>query len=466
MRGRKERMLILGAAGRDFHNFNTVFRDDPEYEVVGFTAAQIPGIEGRRYPPELSGKLYPKGLPIWSEEEDLDRVIKDENVDRSILSYSDLSYNNVMELGARVQIAGSEYDILPPTKTMLRSSKPVVAVTAVRTGAGKSQVSRYVTDVLQAAGKKTVLVRHPMPYGNLAEQAVQRFATFEDLDKYHTTIEEREEYEQHISHGSIVYAGVDYEAILRQAEKEADVIIWDGGNNDTPFYFPELWIVVADPLRAGHEISYWPGDINFRMADVVLINKANTAPQGSIDTIKDHAKEYNPRAPVVTTNSTVCIECEKGIDIKGKKAVTVDDGPTLTHGGMAFGAGKVAAEKAGVGEIVDPRPYFKGSMIKAAHKNRNLGRTIPAMGYSPQQCKELEETINAVPADVVIIATPTELKKLIKINKPTCTVRYTVEDRSQPPLSHYVKEWLEKGAAANKEERIRAIPKPGPNDSK
>ncbi|CAL8466473.1 g6009 [Coccomyxa elongata] len=399
--------------------------------VVAFTATQIPGIDDRRYPPELAGPLYPEGIPIYPESE-LEHLVKDYHVDRCDLAYSDLSEHDVMEIMCRVLCAKADFETLCPQRTMLRSTKPVIAVTAVRTGSGKSQVSKYVIGVLKEHGLRTALVRHPMPYGDLAKQAVQRFSSYEDLDKQNVTIEEREEYEQHISGGTIVYAGVDYEAILRQAEKEADVIIWDGGNNDTPFYKPQpgLWICVADPHRAGQESTYYPGNVNFKCADVIIINKANTAPKEAVEKLKEAARARNPRAEVMVTDSVITVDNPK--IIKGKRVVTVDDGPTITHGGMAYGAGKFAAEQHSA-KIVDPKPYFVGSLKKLLQKYPHDFCTIPAIGYSPQQIKDLAETINKADADAVIIATPMDLNKLIRINKPTTKVKYEVSDEPEGP---------------------------------
>ncbi|EFN59399.1 hypothetical protein CHLNCDRAFT_33851 [Chlorella variabilis] len=431
----RTRVLILGAAGRDFHNFNVLFRDNDDVECVGFTAAQIPNIEGRLYPPELSGKLYPEGLHIWAEEE-LEQVIRDQRVDKCLLSYSDLPHSKVMLLAGRCLAVGADFELAAPEKTYLRSCRPVVATCAVRTGCGKSQVSRYIIDELQKRGKKCVLVRHPMPYGNLAEQAVQRFESYEDLATHKVTIEEREEYEQHIKAGTVVYAGVDYEAILRQAEKEADVVIWDGGNNDTPFYRPDLFICITDPHRVGHEQRFYPGDVCFRMADAIVINKANTAPAGAVEKLKEAAAKINPGAAVYVTDSDIVVDAPELV--KGKRVVLIEDGPTLTHGGMAYGAGKFAAEKFGAGELVDPRPYLVGSMLLTYRKNLHLGKLIPAMGYYPEQIADLEASINAVPCDTVIIATPMDLRKIINIEKPATVVSYAVQDRDPPFLREEV----------------------------
>lgn len=437
----KLRLLILGAAGRDFHNFNLLYRDNDAVEVVGFTATQIPRIEGRKYPPELAGKLYPNGLNIWSEDE-VEKLIVEHKVQKCIFSYSDLPHRKISLLGARCLAAGADFELLEPWKTMVASCKPVIAVTAVRTGCGKSQTSRYIVEALKKLGKTAVVVRHPMPYGDLAKQAVQRFANYDDLTTQQVTLEEREEYEQHIDQGTVVYAGVDYEPILRQAEQEADVVIWDGGNNDTPFYKPDLWIAVSDPLRAGNELNYYPGDINFRCAGVITINKANSATLEAIDQLKKAAAELNPRATVVVTNSRV--EADHPELVEGKRVVIVDDGPTLTHGEMKFGAGEVAAKEYGAAEIVDPRPCFKGSMLETYKRYPDLGPLIPAMGYYAQQVKDLEETINACDCDTIVIGTPMDLRKIVNINKPATQVKYNVTDRpgEKPVLSSIIEEFV------------------------
>lgn len=435
----RERILILGAAGRDFHDFNVYFRTKPECEVVGFTAAQIPQIACRLYPPELSGKLYPDGLPIWHEDS-LEEIIGAHAVDRCILAYSDLSNQAVMDLASRVIATGADFGFLGGRHTMLESKKPVVAVCAVRTGAGKSQTVRYVADRIRSAGLKAVVVRHPMPYGNLAEEAVQRFSSLEELHYAKVTIEEREEYEAHIKMGSVVYAGVDYEAILRAAEKEADVIIWDGGNNDTPFFRPDLWITVADALRPGHEVSYYPGETNFRAANIIVINKANSASEEDLNTIKANASRLNPRASVVTAASEVVAENPE--TIRSKRALVVEDGPTITHGGMAYGAGYVAAEKYGASEIVDPRPFAVGSIKEVFSRFGHIGKVLPAMGYYPDQVKELEETINKTKSDAVVIATPVDLDRLMKINKPYTFVSYELADMDKPILRDLIDEFI------------------------
>ncbi|MGI5862451.1 MAG: cyclic 2,3-diphosphoglycerate synthase [Myxococcales bacterium] len=439
----REKILILGAAGRDFHNFNMFFRDNEAYEVVGFTATQIPNIAGRTYPPVLAGKLYPNGLPIF-QEDDLEKIIAENNVDRVVFAYSDVPYDHVMHLAARSMAAGADYTVMGTKRTMLKSTKPVIAVCAVRTGCGKSQTSRYVTDLLRKAGKKVVAVRHPMPYGDLAKQRVQRFASYEDLAKFECTIEEREEYESHVKVGTTVYAGVDYEAILREAEKEADVIIWDGGNNDTPFFKPDLWITVADPLRPGHELSFFPGETNFRAADIIVINKANTATAEDIETVVNNAKKFNPKAKIVKGASEVV--ADKPELVKGKKVLVVEDGPTITHGGMPYGAGKVAAEKYGAAELVDGRPFAVGSIKATYEKFPHIGTLLPAMGYYPEQVKELEDTINASNADTVLIGTPFDLARLIKINKPTVYVGYELADMGSPTLAEAMQEFMRRNS--------------------
>jgi predicted GTPase len=423
----KERILIIGAAGRDFHNFNTCFRTNDAVEVVGFTAAQIPKIDGRLYPKQLAGKLYPKGLPIWNEK-DLEKHVAEEKVDTCILAYSDLSDKFVAHMAYRVLATGCNFKLIGYKPTMVPSTKPVIAITAIRTGCGKSQTSRYVVAALKKNGKKSVVCRHPMPYGDLAKQAVQRFQSYEDLEKHKVTIEEREEYEQHIDVGTVVFAGVDYEAILREAEKEADVVIWDGGNNDTPFFRPDLWIVVADPHRQGHEMDYYPGNTNFCCADVIVINKANTAPPGTVDKIIANAKVVNPKAKIIVADSDVTVD--KPELIKGKKVLCVDDGPTLTHGEMAYGAGKVAADKYEAKEAVDPIPFAQGSMKEVFAKFTHLHKTLPAMGYYDEQIRDLEASIAKTPCDSVIIATPMDLRRLIKITAPCTVAKYNLVDRA------------------------------------
>jgi predicted GTPase len=436
---KRKKVLILGAAGRDFHNFDVFFKDDAAFEVVGFTATQIPGIESRAYPAELSGALYPEGLPIF-EEDELETLIAERGIDVVVLSYSDLSYATVMHLASRSLAAGADYWLMGGSSTMIPSTKPVIAVCAVRTGCGKSQVSRHVAQMLRQRGLKTVAIRHPMPYGDLAKQRVQRLATNEDLATHDCTIEEREEYEAHISRGTVVYAGVLYQEILAQAQEEADVVIWDGGNNDLPFIKPDLWIVVADPLRPGHEMSYYPGEANFRAADVIVINKVNNAPEEAIASIEANAKAANPKAKVVRAFSEVTT-ADPSL-LKGKRALVIEDGPTLTHGGMAYGAGKVAAEKFGA-IVVDPRPFAKGSIAELYTKFPHLGDIIPAMGYYPEQVAELEETINEADCDVVLVATPFDLGRLLKVEKPLARVAYEHRDAGEPSLTGVVEAFLD-----------------------
>ena len=436
---RRERVLILGAAGRDFHNFNLYFRDNERYEVVGFTATQIPRIDDRRYPAELAGRLYPDGLGIFKED-DMEELIAAHQVDQVVLAYSDLNYVTVMNLASRALAGGADFRILSPDETMLESSKPVIAVCAVRTGCGKSQTARYISEVLKDAGLTTVAIRHPMPYGDLAKQAVQRLATYEDLASHECTIEEREEYESHIACGNIVYAGVDYGAILKQAEQEADVIIWDGGNNDLPFIRPGLWVTVADPLRPGHELSYFPGEVNFRRADVILVNKANTADRAVVDELVERAGRINPGAEVLVGASTVHVADPDAV--KGKRVLLIEDGPTLTHGEMPYGAGKVAAEKYGAAEIVDPRPFAVGSIKACYDKFPALGALVPAMGYYGRQIAELEQTINDTDCDLVLVATPIDLGKLIDIRKPSLQVTYELEDMGDAGLADVVRAFL------------------------
>ncbi len=439
MAGKRKRIIIMGAAGRDFHNFNVYFRNNPNYEVVAFTATQIPNIEGRKYPPELAGELYPEGIPIYPEEQ-LEELIKKYDVDEVILAYSDLSYNYVMDRASRVLAAGADFKLMGPKATMLKSSKPVIAVCAVRTGCGKSQTTRRVVSLLLKHGLKVVVVRHPMPYGDLAKQKVQRFETFEDLDKYNCTIEEREEYEPHLERGVVVYAGVDYEAILREAEKEADVIVWDGGNNDFPFFKPDLFIVVADPHRAGHEVSYYPGSTNLRMADVVVINKEETAEPEKVQIVRENVLRVNPKATIIDAASPIFVQNPEMI--KGKRVLVIEDGPTVTHGEMPYGAGYVAAQKFGAKEIVDPRPYAVGSIKEAFEKYPHLSKVLPAIGYYGQQIKDLEETVNNAPVDVVVSATPIDLTRVIKPNKPIVRVKYELQEIGMPTLEDVISKFL------------------------
>ncbi len=435
----KKRVIIMGAAGRDFHNFNVFFRDNEEFEVVAFTATQIPDIAGRKYPPELAGKLYPEGVPIYHEDE-LEELIKKYKVDFVVFAYSDVSHEYVMNRASRAMAAGASFMLLGPEHTMIKSSKPVISVCAVRTGSGKSQTTRRVAEILKKLGKKTVVIRHPMPYGDLTKQVVQRFGSHEDLDKHNCTIEEREEYEPHIDRGNVVYAGVDYEKILRQAEQEADVILWDGGNNDFPFFKPDLHIVVADPHRPGHEVTYHPGETNLRMADVIIINKIETAYPEDIQVVRENARASNHKAIIIEAASPIFVEDHE--KIKGKKVLVIEDGPTLTHGEMAYGAGYVAAEKYGAAEIVDPRPYAVGSIKETYEKYTQLEVILPAMGYSPKQLKELEDTINSVPADLVIVATPINLGKILNLNKPYVRVRYELQEIGKPDLEDIIREFF------------------------
>jgi len=427
-----KRILILGAAGRDFHNFNVVFRNNSDYQVVAFTATQIPDIAGRRYPAELAGRLYPQGIPIL-EEKDMERLIAEHEIDAVVFSYSDVSHLNLMHLASRAVAADADFWLLGTEHTQLRSSVPVISVCAVRTGCGKSPVSRLVAEELRQQGRKTVVIRHPMPYGDLAAQAVQRFATLEDLDLQQCTIEEREEYEPHITRGTVVYAGVDYEKILRQAEKEADVILWDGGNNDTPFYASDLEIVVVDPHRAGHELSYFPGEVNLRRADVIVINKVDTAFQRDIETVHQNIKLHNPKATVFEMACRVSLP-EPSL-VKGQRVLVVEDGPTLTHGEMPYGAGVVAARQGGAAELVDPRPCSVGSIRGTYERFPHLTNLLPAMGYSALQRHELEETIRRTPCDLVLIATPIDLARVIKLDKPNLRVTYEVEELTKPGLA-------------------------------
>jgi predicted GTPase len=421
-----QRVLILGAAGRDFHNFSTCFRDNALYDVVAFTAAQIPNISGRRYPAELAGDRYPDGIPIFAEDE-LERLIGEYEIDVVAFSYSDVSHEQVMHLASRALAAGADYLLLGPRHTALRSCVPVIAVCAARTGAGKSQTSRRVAEILGELGRRIVVIRHPMPYGDLARQAVQRFATYDDLARHDVTIEEREEYEPHLAAGRVVYAGVDYERILRAAEAEADVVIWDGGNNDLPFYQPALHIVVVDPHRADHAARFHPGEANVRMADLVIVNKVDTASLEDVERARATVRGLNPRARLVLAASPIRVEDEARI--RGRRVLVIEDGPTLTHGGMAFGAGLVAARQAGAGAVVDPRPFAVGSIRETFERYPDTGPVLPAMGYGPIQVRELADTIARVPADLVLIGTPIDLRRLIRIEKPALRVRYELAER-------------------------------------
>jgi predicted GTPase len=430
----RRRVIIMGAAGRDFHDFNVVYRDDPGVEIVAFTAAQIPGIADRRYPRELAGALYQQGIPIVAESE-LERVIRDEGVETVVFAYSDVTHETVMHAASRVLAAGADFALLGPARTMLKSRRPVLAVGATRTGAGKSQTTRFLAALLAEKGITAVVIRHPMPYGDLAAQRVQRYATYDDLDRYETTIEEREEYEPHLDAGRIVYAGVDYEAILHQAEIEADVILWDGGNNDFPFYQPDLFVVVADPLRPGDERRYHPGETNVRMADVVIINKIDSAEPAAVDAARATIEELNPAAEVLTARSDLTLV---GAPIAGRRVIVVEDGPTLTHGGMLFGAGIVAARRFGASGLVDPRPVAVGSIREVLDRYPALEPLVPAMGYGPAQIGELEATLNAADADLVLSATPIDLTRLLKLNKPITRVRYELAQVDGRPLADVI----------------------------
>ncbi len=443
---RVRNVLILGAAGRDFHNFNVVYRDDPSYKVVAFTATQIPGIEGRVYPRSLAGAMYPNGIPIVPESE-LENVIRKENVDLCVFSYSDVSYDSVMHLATRCVVSGSDFTLLGADRTMLRSRVPVIAVTAVRTGAGKSQTTRYISRIVKKLNRRVVAIRHPMPYGDLARQAAQRFASYDDLIAQNCTIEEWEEYEPHIVNGFVVYAGVDYEHILRQAETEADIILWDGGNNDLPFYVPSLHICVADPHRAGHESSYWPGEANMRRANLIIINKCDTAEEAKIRAVEEAAAKLNPRATVVRAESPVTLD--KPELVRGKRVLVVEDGPTLTHGGMSYGAGVVAAKNANAAEIIDPRPFAVGSIRRTFDKYPNAAGILPAMGYGDEQIRELEETIRRTPADVVIIGTPIDLTRVLKLDRPALRVRYELREVKPGAIEKAVEEAVDATAVSS-----------------
>ncbi|MDD5263389.1 MAG: cyclic 2,3-diphosphoglycerate synthase [Candidatus Bipolaricaulis sp.] len=427
----KRRVIIMGAAGRDFHNFNVYFRDNVDYEVVAFTATQIPDIEGRTYPKELAGRLYPAGIPIHAEDE-LVKLIAEHKVDIVVFSYSDVSNQYVMERSALVNAAGADFMLLGPTSTMVLPKKPLISITAVRTGSGKSQTTRRVCDILKAKGKKLAVIRHPMPYGDLVKQEVQRFETYADLDKHECTIEEREEYEPHIENGTVVYAGVDYEKILRAAEKEADVVIWDGGNNDFSFYKPDLSIVVVDPHRAGHELLYYPSAVNVRMADVIVINKVDTAALDDIQFLRDNVMQLNPHAIVIEAASP--IQVDNPAVIRDKRVLVIEDGPTLTHGGMEYGAGVLAARRFGAAEIIDPRPYTVDSISATYRKYPKIGHLLPAMGYGEKQIRDLQKTVDKVDCDAVVIGTPIDLGRLLKFKVPATRVRYELQEIGLPNL--------------------------------
>ena len=438
------RVVIMGAAGRDFHNFNMFFRGNPAYEVVAFTAAQIPDIAGRAYPPELAGPGYPQGIPIIPEE-DLPNLVASARqngrpIEQIVFSYSDVSFDYVMDRGSVALALDADFRLLGPGHTMLKAHKPVVAVTAVRTGAGKSQTTRRVAEILTAAGRRVVVVRHPMPYGDLRRQVVQRFQTYEDLDRYECTVEEREEYEPHLARGNVVYAGVDYELILQRAEQEADIILWDGGNNDVPFFAPDLWITVVDPHRPGHELSYFPGEVNLLRANVVVINKIDTAQPDNVAQVRENIRRRNPGAVVIEAASPVSASDPQLIS--GRRVLVVEDGPTLTHGGMAIGAGVVAARKWGASMLVEPRPYAVGTVAEALARYPQTTLVLPAVGYSGRQIRDLEETINRVPADVVVVATPIDLGRLVRVGKPMVRVRYELQEIGRPSLGDVILPWL------------------------
>lgn len=432
----KTRILIMGAAGRDFHNFNVLFRKDPAVEVVAFTATQIPNIADRKYPPELAGEFYPNGIPIY-EEKELTGLINQNQIDQVIFSYSDVSHEYVMHKGCEALAAGADYRLINPESTMLPSKKPVVSICAVRTGSGKSQTTRKVAEILKNSGKKVCAIRHPMPYGDLVAQRVQRFATLEDLDKYNCTIEEREEYEPHISRGVVVFAGVDYQAILEEAEKEADIIVWDGGNNDTPFYKSNLEIVVADPHRPGHELSYYPGEVNLRRAHVVVINKIDSASFEAINTVRANIRKVNPTAIVVDAASPIFVENPE--IIANKKVLVIEDGPTLTHGEMKYGAGIIAAQKFAAKEIVDPRPFAVNSIAETFRIYPEIGTLLPAMGYGKKQMQDLAQTIDRSDCEVVIIATPIDLRRVVDFNKPAVRVQYELQTIGSPSMEDVLK---------------------------
>jgi len=440
----QQKIIIIGAAGRDFHNFNTFFRNNPDYKVVAFTAAQIPDIANRKYPAELAGSLYPEGIPIYAQD-DLQALIRDLDADECIFSYSDVPYSVVMSIGAQVNAAGADFSMMGPKRTMLKSTKPVIGVGAVRTGCGKSQTSRRITEVLMAHGLKVIAVRHPMPYGDLVAQKVQRFAALDDLKKHKCTIEEMEEYEPHIARGNVIYAGVDYEAILRAAENDpngCDVILWDGGNNDFPFFRPDLLIAVVDPLRPGHELSYYPGEVTLRLADVVVINKIDSADFDNILSVRSNIERVNPTATVVDAASTITVDNPEVI--RGKRVLVIEDGPTLTHGEMKIGAGIVAARRFGAAEIIDPRPYAVGRLAETYRIYPNIGKLLPAMGYGEQQMKDLAATIERTECDAVVIATPIDLARIIQINKPTARVTYNLQEIGHPNMEAVLESFIKK----------------------
>ena len=439
----QRKVIIIGAAGRDFHNFNTFYRDNSAYKVVAFTAAQIPDIAGRKYPASLAGSLYPEGIPIYAQD-DLERLIKDLDADACVFAYSDVPYSTVMGIGARVNAAGADFAMLGYKRTMIKSTKPVIAVGAARTGCGKSQTSRRIVETLMAHGLKVIAIRHPMPYGDLEAQKVQRFEKIEDLTKHHCTIEEMEEYEPHISRGNVIYAGVDYEAILRAAENDpsgCDVILWDGGNNDFPFYKPDLMVTVVDPHRPGHELSYYPGEITLRLADVVVINKIDSADFDNILTVRNNIEKANPRAVVVDAASTIDVDNPEVI--RGKRVLVIEDGPTLTHGEMKIGAGIVAAKRFGAAEIIDPRPYAVGKIAETFRIYPNVGTLLPAMGYGEEQMRDLTATIDRTDCDSVVIATPIDLGRVIQISKPNTRVGYNLQEIGHPTMEDVLKNFIQ-----------------------
>jgi predicted GTPase len=436
----RTRVLIAGAAGRDFHNFNLVYRDRPEYEVVAFTATQIPNIDGRRYPAELAGTLYPEGIPILPETA-LEELVREHEIDSVVFAYSDVTHEHVMHIGSRALAAGASYHLISPHHTMLATPKPSVAICAVRTGSGKSQTTRHVAALFRESGKRVAVLRHPMPYGDLTKQAVQRFERYEDLDSADATIEEREEYEPHLAEGNLVFAGIDYERILRAAEREADVILWDGGNNDTPFIEPDLHIVVVDPHRPGHELRYHPGETNLRMADVCIVNKIDSATQEGIDAVLNSIHENTRDAIVVLAASPFHVEGDAE-EIRGKCVLAVEDGPTLTHGEMTYGAAVLAAKQYGAAELVDPRHCAVGSIAKTFEDYPNVGKLLPAMGYGRQQMEDLRETIHRCEADLVLIGTPIDLRRLIELDKPALRVTYKLQEMGEPTLEQVL---VEKG---------------------
>lgn len=437
----KKRILIMGAAGRDFHNFNVLYRDNRQYQVVAFTATQIPNIEKRKYPAKLAGKLYPQGIPIVSED-DMEKLIKKSEIDEVVFSYSDVSNQYVMERGALVTASGADFKLLGKDSTMLKSRRPVIAVCATRTGSGKSQTTRRVCQLLKQKDRNPVVIRHPMPYGDLTKQICQRFASISDMDKHHCTIEEREEYEPHIAQKTVVYAGVDYELIKKEAEKEADIIVWDGGNNDIPFLVPDLHVTVVDPHRPGDELSYFPGQTNLLLADVVLINKIDTADYEDIEQVRCNVNLANPKAVLIEAASPISIE--KPELIRGKNVLVVEDGPTLTHGGMTYGAGVIAAQKFGAKEIVDPRPWVRGEIKKTFESYPEIGALLPALGYGKKQIKDLERSIDLIPCDSVVIATPVDLTKILKINKLSVRVRYELQEIGKPDLEKIIENFLKR----------------------